>query len=789
MLRALSILMLSALLLSCEQATTAFGESDNASFASSIYGQVTDRSGAALQGVVVKLTSSVSDTTDAGGGYRFDNVASGGYRLQLVHADYLVRTDSVNLNLAQSLDLGRQEMRLRYGSLNVSVKDAKGVFVAGAKVVVIGQDTAKVTDSAGKIFFPRVEPGMTRVLAIKEDIGYALRDTIATSEDTIANLAFSLTSRGGTISGTIQDLLHRPMAGVRIQTLGGGLQCTSDVQGRFLFPMVPTELPLTVNIDSGSQHQAIVGVRVEPGKNTDLDTIAIHGVVSSALNILQDAIVYAQVSDTTLAVTVGSVPTEKTPKILWYSWNLDGAFKSDTSSVPRYNLHPVAAGWNVGTHDLKCRAIFKDGTSSNVASIQVKVMPFQGYSITRNSDSLWYVNAAWITGARVMPHADYVYLYWQIDSGSMHLSIRDSSLFGLGHKVLGKRFPKGARVRLAMAGKNFTDAPMQWRWSAQADIRTDSMTSDSLFLDMVGYPASHPARPRFDANFPQSKISDTQTIVRVRQDSLTAGNCLVKYTLDGALPDTSSKNYDVQSGIAVRAPSDTSRPVVVTVRSVVDLLGLGLWSGDTVIGRVWFGKPKGIRHDTLLKTIQVTGKLVPAFKPGILTYTDTLDWNATSESILAAGDTLANVSGVGAIDLSALPAGSTMEWPLIVTNGPESLRYTLNLFKRPKPITVSDDASLQSLSISSGALSPAFVADSISYSDTIAWDAKSVTIVATPRDPSASVVGTGVVDLSSVDPGQAKVVAVQVINGSKFAQYDIVIVKSAKPTVVIGQTN
>lgn len=785
MRRLLTSLLLSWLLVGCDQVSTPFGESDNAAFASSVRGKAVDHCGKPLPGVLVQLTPTLADTTDAAGSYRFDSVASGSYRLQLMHADYLTRSDTVSLNLAQNLDLGNQEMRLRYASLRVSVKDVKGSVVAGAKVLVVGQDSVGNTDSVGSVFFPKVEPGAAKVLAIKEGVGYFLRDTLAVSQDTIADFPMSLRNKGGTLSGTIQDLLRRPMSGVQIQTLGGALRCTTDVRGHFFFSMVPTEFPLTVTVDSGAQRQSIVGVRVESGKNTDLDTISVHRNMASSKDILQGAIVYTQVVDTALAVTVSAASTDSTPKILWYAWSLDGA-RNETTSLPRYTVHPLASGWNVESHVLKCRAIFADGTSSNEAVIQIKVVPFQGYSTVRNSDSLLYVKAAWKSGARTMPASDCVYLFWQIDSGNTHISLRDSALFGAGYRTLGRRIPKGSRVRLVAAGKKNSDAASQWQWSVRKDFVSDSLTADSLFLDLAGLVASRPVRPRFDANFPQSRVADTSVTVRVRKDSLALANCPIKYTLDGAVPDTSSKGYDSAVGIVVHAPSDTNRPVVVTARGVVDLLGLGLWYGDTVVGRVSFGKPKGIRRDTALKVLQVTGQLAPAFKPGILTYTDTVEWDAASETVVAYGDTSARVSGTGIVDLTSLPAGSSLEWPLVVTNGPESLRYTLNLFKRTKPASVSSDASLDSLIVSSGTLLPTFTASQTAYSDTVAWDAQAVTIHATPRDPDAIVVGSGSIDLSSLEPGASKTVTIRVINGAFLEEYAVALVKRAKPTSLAG---
>jgi len=781
----LRLLLLSGVFLGCDQVSTPFGESDNAAFASSVRGKAVDHSGKALPGVVVRLTPTLADTTDAAGLYRFDHVASGSYRLQLVHGEYLTRSDTVSLNLAQDLDLGNQEMRFRYASLHASVKDGQGALVAGAKVLLVGQDSIGITDSAGAVFFSKVEPGIAKVLAIKEGIGYLLRDTLAVSQDTIADFPMSLRNKGGSLSGTVQDLLRRPMAGVRIQTLGGALRCTTDVQGHFQFSLVPTEFPLTVTVDSGSQRQNVVGVRVESGRNTDIDTISIHGSVASSKDILQGAIVYTQVVDTALSVTISAAPTDSTPKILWYAWSLDGA-RNETTTLPRYTVHPVASGWNIGSHELKCRAIFADGTSSNEAVIQIKVVPFQGYSTLRRSDSLLYVKAAWKSGARTMPVSDYVYLFWQIDSGNTHVSLKDSALFGAGYRVLGRRVPKGSQVRLIVAGKNFSDAASQWQWSVRKDFVSDSLTADSLYLDLMGFAASRPVRPRFDASFPLFRVADTSVTVRIRKDSLAQANCPVKYTLNGAIPDTSAKSYDSAVGLVVHAPSDTTRPVVVTTRCAVDLLGLGVWYGDTVVGRVWFGKPKGIRRDTALKVLQVTGKLAPAFKPGILTYTDTLDWDATSETVAAYGDTSARVSGTGVVDVTSLPASSTLEWPLVVSNGPESLRYTLNIFKRAKPASVSADASLDSLTISSGTLLPIVTASQTSYSDTVAWNAQSVTIYATPRDPEAIVVGAGSIDLSSLESGTTKVVAIRVINGAVLKEYGIALVKRSKPAVSAG---
>jgi len=188
--------------------------------------------------------------------------------------------------------------------------------------------------------------------------------------------------------------------------------------------------------------------------------------------------------------------------------------------------------------------------------------------------------------------------------------------------------------------------------------------------------------------------------------------------------------------------------------------------------------------DTLLKSLSVkNGVLTPTFDSTVQSYTDSVASTATSETISAtAWSSTATVSGTGVVDLSGVAAGGSKTDTITVTNGTKSLKYIVKIAKKASVVVTSTDTLLKSLSVKNGVLAPTFDSTVQSYTDSVASTATSETISATAWSSTATVSGTGVVNLSGVAAGGSKLDTITVTNGTKSLKYIVKIAKKASVT-------
>lgn len=177
--------------------------------------------------------------------------------------------------------------------------------------------------------------------------------------------------------------------------------------------------------------------------------------------------------------------------------------------------------------------------------------------------------------------------------------------------------------------------------------------------------------------------------------------------------------------------------------------------------------------DTSLSALTVnSGTLIPAFGKTIKAYTNTTVSSKVTSVTLAATPTdpaatvTYNGSASGVIDMT----NDTATVAIVVTNGTKTNTYTVTL-KRAAP---TFDTSLSALTVSPGALAPAFLKTTKSYKDTtIPAGTASVTVKATPTDPSATVTYNGETSGVITMTTDTATVAILVTNGTKTNSYSL----------------
>ena len=154
-------------------------------------------------------------------------------------------------------------------------------------------------------------------------------------------------------------------------------------------------------------------------------------------------------------------------------------------------------------------------------------------------------------------------------------------------------------------------------------------------------------------------------------------------------------------------------------------------------------------NDATLKSLTVSeGTLSPTFSAATTNYTVSVANNISQITISAtANDGNANVAGTGN---KSLKVGSN-PFNIVVTaeDGTTEKTYTVTVTRDAAP--KSSDATLKSLTVSEGELSPEFSAATTSYTVSVESSIDQITIGATANDEKASVDGAGIKTLAVGD--------------------------------------
>ncbi|MDR2084811.1 MAG: cadherin-like beta sandwich domain-containing protein [Bacteroidales bacterium] len=151
---------------------------------------------------------------------------------------------------------------------------------------------------------------------------------------------------------------------------------------------------------------------------------------------------------------------------------------------------------------------------------------------------------------------------------------------------------------------------------------------------------------------------------------------------------------------------------------------------------------QNLSSDATLSNLTVnSGTLTPSFSSSTYTYNVTVGYNVSSITIGAtANNANATVAGAGTKTISV----GNNSFNVIVTAQDNSYTqtYTVNVYRK------SNDATLSTLTVSEGALTPSFTPATFTYNVTVGYDISSLTIGATANNSNATVAGAGTKTIS-----------------------------------------
>ena len=174
--------------------------------------------------------------------------------------------------------------------------------------------------------------------------------------------------------------------------------------------------------------------------------------------------------------------------------------------------------------------------------------------------------------------------------------------------------------------------------------------------------------------------------------------------------------------------------------------------------------------DTSLKSIGVVGYDI--VKVDNNNYTLTVENNVTNVEVTAtAASSVAIVTGTGK---KTLNVGENVIKVIVTSQSGSVSTYNVKVTRK-----ASSDATLKSLTVSSGTLSPTFSASTTSYTVSVPYSVTSLTVGATVNNSEASVTGTGSKNLSVGD----NKINVVVTAGDKTTKTYVVTVTRQKDTV------
>ncbi|MBR1416802.1 MAG: cadherin-like beta sandwich domain-containing protein [Bacilli bacterium] len=187
----------------------------------------------------------------------------------------------------------------------------------------------------------------------------------------------------------------------------------------------------------------------------------------------------------------------------------------------------------------------------------------------------------------------------------------------------------------------------------------------------------------------------------------------------------------------------------VTTQSEEADEGVSFTSGLIKVGEAAPAKSS----DATLSSLTVSkGSLSPAFSSNVTTYTVNVDNDVDSIDVAATvNDSKATVSGTGT---KSLAVGDNSISVIVTAEDGTQKTYSIKVTRaqkadpgEPEP----EDATLSSITVSKGSLSPEFDKDTTTYTVNVDNDVDSIDINATASDSNATVSGTGTKSLSEGD--------------------------------------
>lgn len=245
-------------------------------------------------------------------------------------------------------------------------------------------------------------------------------------------------------------------------------------------------------------------------------------------------------------------------------------------------------------------------------------------------------------------------------------------------------------------------------------------------------------------NFDPATLSYTETV------AYPVSSLTVTPTLADATATVTVNGSAVTSGSASGSiPLSVGQNTITTVVTAQD--------GTTETYTLVVTRLAPSANANLLSLVSSGGALTPAFDSGTLSYSESVP-NAASSITLT--PTVADATATVTVNGVAVPLGTasgviplvvgpnTINTVVTAQDGVTTQTYTLVVTR-----AASSNANLASLVLSAGSLSPAFTADTTSYTDTVPATTSAITVTSTVADPTATVTVNGIAVISGTASG------------------------------------
>ena len=405
-----SILCCFLFLLNCGKEPTKPNLSSELKPKGSITGIVTDRKSHPLSGVIVSVNadSAIPGVSSGSGSFVVGSVMAGTYALQFLHRDYSSDTTyTITISTGQDLRMpDTVKLSYAYYILAGRVINNSGYGVPGVGVTVAGTALTTLTDENGEYIIPRVEEAQSlKIICAKTGFGFnTLANVTGIKNDTTDISDIPLSKPGCTITGLVTDSLERPVSGAIVMAVGGGLACTTKVDGRYTLYNFPSNSPdarIYIQNYNGTTG-GITGLNAPDYTTLTGGDILLHAPAAMTHGMLlsgSDVVV----SDTAAKVTLRIYPdADSITRIVSYEWFFGNASTPDTItttpylSISRTDFTGYYSGINNATYPVtvKARNSINEYSSVVTFNTMVKTLQIADSSITHkgtlNDDTTWY---------------------------------------------------------------------------------------------------------------------------------------------------------------------------------------------------------------------------------------------------------------------------------------------------------------------------------------------------------------------------------------------------------------
>lgn len=346
------------MLWACSQDERAFTHEDLSGFQGVLEGEVINRRGELLPGVLVSVSPGGRTTlSDENGAFMMDGLQAGAYRVRYLRPEYLdtSATDSIVLGLLDTVAAPNVSMTYRFATLEGVVRDSSGNPLPMAGVSVEYQNANTQSMSEGRFAITKVEPGTLRIFAAREGVGYGFQDVQATPDTTINVNDLILNRAGGIVKGRVLQEDGSPLAHGDIRAIGGALKTTSDSAGNYRISTVPSESQVSLFAYVDDDPVASVSIQVGEGDSLVAPDIELGEPEKTEITVVPGTML---ISDTAkslnLQMTIVQDTMENNILPYWYEWSFDGGRTWDSTQTPQYRLEGTT--WQDFRSDAFCNA-------------------------------------------------------------------------------------------------------------------------------------------------------------------------------------------------------------------------------------------------------------------------------------------------------------------------------------------------------------------------------------------------------------------------------------------------